>query len=88
MGVTGLLVTQTMMNGDASDEDLYKALIFDNLGINQGMILENMVAQMLRVADHALYFHEYNYMPEGSDKEKKYEIDVLTVKKKKYLRSR
>ena len=50
MGDTGLLVTQIMKNREDSDEDLYKSLIVGNLGINQGMILENMVAQMLRAS--------------------------------------
>ena len=45
--------------------------------------MENMVAQMLRAAGHELYFHEYMYMPEEATKEKKYEIDFMTVKKKK-----
>ena len=83
MGDTGLLVTQVMKNRDDSDEDLYKSLIVGNLGINQGMILENMVAQMLRASGYDLYFHEYLYRPEGSSREKKYEIDFMTVKKKK-----
>ena len=83
MGDTGLLVTQVMKNRDDSDEDLYKSLIVGNLGINQGMILENMVAQMLRASGHDLYFHECLYRPEGSSREKKYEIDFMTVKKKK-----
>ena len=83
MGDTGLLVSQIMMYQDESDNDLYKALIFDDLGINQGMILENMVAQMLRASGHELYFHEYLYQPETSEREKKYEIDFVTVKKKK-----
>ena len=83
MGDTGLLVTQIMKHRDRTEEDLYKALIIDNLGINQGMIIENMVAQMLRISGHDLYFHEYMYMPESSSKEKKYEIDFMIVKKKK-----
>ncbi len=83
MGDTGLLVTQIMKHRDTTDEDLYKALIVNDIGINQGMILENVVAQMLRASGHNLYFHEYYYQPEDSDKEKKYEIDFLTVKKKK-----
>lgn len=83
MGDTGLLVTQIMKNNDDMDENLYKALIFDKLGINQGMILENVVAQMLRASGHSLYFHEYLYRPKDSEKEKKYEIDFLTVKRKK-----
>lgn len=83
MGDTGLLVAQIMKSRDETDEDLYKSLIFDNLGINQGMILENMVAQMLRASGRELYFHEYLYRPEENEKDKKYEIDFLTVKKKK-----
>ncbi len=83
MGDTGLLVTQIMENRDETDEDLYKALIFGDLGINQGMILENMVAQMLRASGHKLYFHEYLFKPEGNETEKKYEIDFVTVKKRK-----
>lgn len=50
------------------------------------MILENVVAQMLRASGHNLYFHEYYYQPESTVKEKKYEIDFLVVKKKKYVR--
>lgn len=83
MGDTGLLVTRIMKNRDETDENLYKALIIDDLGINQGMILENVVAQMLKASGHELYFHEYLYKPEGNEKEKKYEIDFITVKKKK-----
>ena len=83
MGDTGLLVAQIMQNRDETDEDLYKELIFGDLGINQGMILENMVAQMLRASGHGLYFHEYFYKPDGNEREQKYEIDFMVVKKKK-----
>lgn len=83
MGDTGLLVTRIMANNDETDEDIYKSLIFDKLGINQGMIMENVVAQMLRAAGHNLYFHEYLYTPKDSEAEKKYEIDFVTVRKKK-----
>lgn len=70
MGDTGLLVTQIMKSRDETDEDLYKALIIDNLSINQGMIIENVVAQMLRASGHELYFHEYLYTPEDSVRER------------------
>lgn len=50
------------------------------------MIMENIVAQMLKAAGHDLYFHEYQYLPEGAIKEQKYEIDFLAVKKKKIVR--
>lgn len=83
MGDTGLLVSQMMKNQGETGMDLYKALIFDHLGIDQGMILENMVAQMLRVNGYELYFHEFLYQLQDTEKEKKYEIDFLLVKKKK-----
>ena len=47
------------------------------------MIFENVVAQMLIASGRQLFFHEYRYKPEGTDKEKKYEIDFLMVKNKK-----
>ena len=62
MGDTGLLVSQIMKNQDDTDENLYKALILGKLGINQGMILENVVAQMLRASGHALYFHAWRLL--------------------------
>ncbi len=83
MGDTGLLVTQIMKSQDKTDENLYKSLILDDLSINQGMIMENVVAQMLRAAGAELYFHEYMYCAGENAAEKKYEVDFLTVRKKK-----
>ena len=83
MGDTGLLVTQIMKSQDATEDNLYKALIFGKLGINQGMIIENMVAQMLKANGYDLFFHEFMYCNAEATKEKKYEIDFLLVKKKK-----
>lgn len=82
-GDTGLLVTQIMKNTDQTESNLYKALIFDRLGINQGMILENIVAQMLRANGYGLYFHEFLFHADENEKEKKYEIDFLLVKNRK-----
>lgn len=83
MGDTGLLVSMYMKNNADTGDDLYKALIFDRLGIDQGMLFENVAAQMLRCSGHALYFHEFYYQPVSDMKEKKYEIDFLLVRKKK-----
>ena len=82
MGDTGLLVSQMIRGGDET-EDLYRALIYDKMSSNLGMIFENMAAQMLRARDKELFFHEYMYKPEDSEQEKKYEIDFLFVKNKK-----
>lgn len=83
MGDTGLLVTQIMKSSKKTDDNIYSSLINDKLGINQGMILENMVAQMLRASGYNLFFHEYKYRPKDQEKEQKYEIDFMIVKDKK-----
>ncbi|MCR5525851.1 MAG: AAA family ATPase [Lachnospiraceae bacterium] len=81
MGDTGLLVSQ-MIREKSETDDIYRALIYDKLGSNLGMVFENVVAQMLRATGRDLYFHEYKYTPEKTDTEKKYEIDFLIVKNK------
>ena len=83
MGDTGLLVTQISRSSAVTDAALYKALIFDKLGINQGMIMENMVAQMLAASGNELYFHEFKYKPGDSKVEKGYEVDFLLVRGKR-----
>ncbi len=80
--------TQVMKNRDDSDEDLYKSLIVGNLGINQGMILENMVAQMLRASGTICIFMSICTDRKAHREEKKYEIDFMTVKKKKDMSDR
>ena len=82
MGDTGLLVSQMIREGNETEE-IYRALVFDKLGSNLGMVFENVVAQMFRTNGNDLFFHEYMYTPEDSEKEKKYEIDFLLVKNKK-----
>ena len=60
MADTGLLVTHTFMDKNFVDNDIYKAILFDKLNINEGMIMENVVAQMLRCNGHKLYFYSRN----------------------------
>lgn len=62
---TGLLVTQTFMDGNYTDNEIYKAILFNKLNINEGMIMENIVAQMLKTNGHKLFFYS------RYDKEKK-----------------
>lgn len=83
MGDTGLLVTQIMKNGRSTSVNLYASLIADKLSINKGILMENMVAQMLRAANHNLFFHEYRYQPKDSLTEQTYEIDFLIEKNRK-----
>ena len=80
---TGLLLTQVMRAAQTAGDDLYKALLFGNLGVDQGMIIENMIAQMLACNGHGLFFHTFRYQPAGSAKEKTYEVDFLLVRGKR-----
>ncbi|WP_296709555.1 AAA family ATPase [Eubacterium sp.] len=84
MGDTGLLVSDIIKNSEDIDV-IYRSLVIDKLGINQGMIFENMVAQMLRTKGYELYFHEFNYSKIKDNEGKKYEIDFLIVKGKRIV---
>ncbi|MBR7078946.1 MAG: DUF4143 domain-containing protein, partial [Treponema sp.] len=79
------LVTQIMRNSKETENDLYKKLIFGKLGTNLGMVLENMVAQILKTKGYDLYFHEFLYKKEKSTTEQKYEVDFLIVKDKRVI---
>ena len=74
MADTGLLVTMAFWEKKFMDNKFYKAVLFDKLDINEGMLMENIVAQMLRTAGKRLYFYSRN------DKENRanhMEIDFL-----------
>lgn len=80
MADTGLLVTQTFMDGAFTDNELYKAILFDKIDVNEGMIMENIVAQMLRRNGHRLYFYSRS---DSENRENHMEIDFLITEKKK-----
>ena len=61
------------------DEDIYKKILFNKLSFNEGMIMENIVAQMLVASGKKLYFY-FNYDKEKS--QNNMEIDFLIVKNK------
>lgn len=57
MADTGLLVTMSINAGGTTEEDIYKGLLLDRIGINEGMFAENIVAQALRSTGHRLFFY-------------------------------
>ena len=73
MADTGLLITMAFGDGPYTDNPLYKAVLTGKLGINEGMITENLVAQMLVASGHRLYF----YSRYGDDPDDNMEIDFL-----------
>ena len=80
MADTGLLVTQAFMDRAFADNELYRAVLFDKLDINEGMLMENIVAQMLRRNGHKLYFYSRS---DVEHRENHMEIDFLIPEKKK-----
>lgn len=80
MADTGLLVTHTFMDTAFTENELYRAILFDKLNINEGMIMENIVAQMLRTNGHKLYFYS---RCDNENRENHMEIDFLITEGKK-----
>ena len=74
MGDTGLLLTMAAGKNYLRSE-LYKSFMLGKLAVNQGMLTENLVAQMLTANHHPLRFYERRIIQDG--KAKKYEIDFL-----------
>ena len=79
MADTGLLISHAFDENGIVSEELYKKLLFDKLEVNKGMIVENIVAQMLVASGHKLYFYSCSCR---EDKEERMEIDFLIAKSK------
>ena len=54
---TGLLVSLAFRNKPFIENELYKAILLDRLGVNEGMLLENVVAQCLRSNGNQAFFY-------------------------------
>ncbi len=80
MADTGLLVTLTFMDKSYTDNELYRAILFDIMDINEGMLMENMVGQILRTNGHKLYFYSRS---DNEHRENHMEIDFLITEGKK-----
>jgi len=70
----------TFKDNEYIDNDLYRAILFDKLGVNEGMIMENAVAQMLRTSGHRLYF--YSRYDRNSRRDSM-QVDFLITKNRK-----
>ena len=51
---TGLLITQSFRTKNYLDNEVYKAILFDKFNVNEGMIVENFVAQTLKTNGYDL----------------------------------
>ena len=54
---TGLLVSQLFADSKTTPHEVYRDILFGKLETNEGMFVENFVAQQLSASGHKLYFY-------------------------------
>lgn len=59
MGDTGLLLSHAFDENELLEDEIYSQILNDKLGINEGMLYENAIAQMLTANGHKLYFYTH-----------------------------
>ena len=79
MADTGLLFSHAFDEKGRVPIEIYQKIIHDKLEINEGMLVENIVAQMLTATGHKLYFYSNSSRENAEDR---MEIDFLTAKSK------
>lgn len=77
---TGLLITQSFRTKNYLDNEVYKAILFDKFNVNEGMIVENFVAQTLKTNGYDLYYYSKN---DNNNSKNTMEVDFLIVQDKK-----
>lgn len=77
MGDTGLLISHAFDERGIVSEELYQKLLFGKLEVNEGMLIENIVAQMLRASGYKLFFFSNSSRTSAEDR---MEVDFLIAK--------
>lgn len=79
---TGLLIDLAFNDGTYFDNEYYNAIFFDKLHVNEGMFIENLVAQCLVANGHKLRFHTKT---DSKLKKTIREVDFIIKKKNKII---
>jgi len=74
---TGLLVSLAYKDRPYLENELYGSILADKLQVNEGMLIENLVAQSLAANGHQVYF----YKKEDKSEKKVYEVDFVIREK-------
>ena len=77
MADTGLLISLAFNENGHVPIELYQKLLHNKLEVNEGMLVENIVAQMLVASGHSLYFYNNSSRENAADRMK---IDFLISK--------
>ncbi len=78
MNDTGLMISHAFDERGIVSEQLYQKILKDKLEVNAGMLMENIVGQMLTAIGCKLFFYSN---PSRENKEDRMEIDFLISKK-------
>lgn len=96
LGDTGLLVSLAFSENELARENIHTRLLTDDIELNEGMIMENVVAQMLKAAGHKLFFYsrsetdgagerlEIDFLVSRSKTERNHNISPIEVKSSKH----
>ena len=74
---TGLLISLAFSARGIVTNKIYQKLMFDKLEVDEGMLVENIVAQMLKASGNELFFYS-NYNKQ--DAESRMQVDFLIQK--------
>lgn len=71
LGDTGLLVSHAFDENELLEDEVYKQILDGKLGLNEGMLYENVIAQMLTANGHRLFFYTHY-----SEEKKRNDIEI------------
>lgn len=77
MSDTGLLLSHAFGENPQIMNEIYKKIILNKLDFNEGMIIENVVAQLLKINHNHIYFYSKYSKENSSDR---MEIDFVIPK--------
>lgn len=83
LGDTGLLVSHAFDENELLEDEVYKQILDGKLGLNEGMLYENVIAQMLTANGHRLFFYTH-YSEEKKRNDIKIDFIISNNSKTKY----
>ena len=79
MGDTGLLISHAFDENELAAAEIHRRILFDKIELNEGMLMENVVAQMIVASGRKPYFYS---RIDPSNANERMEIDFLLSKTK------
>ncbi|MCD8106063.1 MAG: DUF4143 domain-containing protein [Lachnospiraceae bacterium] len=83
LGDTGLLVSHAFDENELLENEVYKQIFAGKLGLNEGMLYENVIAQMLTANGHRLFFYTH-YSEEKRRNDIEIDFIISNNRKTKY----